>query len=147
MKKYFTKYLSVEGKIKQGDKAQYKTGEIISYDVELNTDNLKKVELFLCTKDIKEGDKIRLGSNGNTHSIADKHNYFKNLGAFKVIGKISKDATWVKEGDEFDKSEIKILFSCRKGEECDLFYGEQICNALHNIASDIFIKGSCKHFH
>lgn len=67
----------------------------------------RKVKLFLCSRDIQVGDEVRLGNMGNTHGIADEHNYLKNLGAFKVIGEISQEATWVKEGDEFDEEQIR----------------------------------------
>jgi len=114
-KKYFAKYLPVKGEIKQGDKAQYKTGEIISYDVEINRDNLKKVELFLCTKNIQVGDSVFLQKIREYHRVFDiinntihctsqngiSHAEEKIENCLKIIGKISKDDMWVKEGDDF----------------------------------------------
>ena len=52
-------------------------------------------------------------------------------GFFKVIGEISPDATWVKEGDEFDESDID--------------HGGWVDEDLKTIL--IKIKGPCGHFH
>src|SRR5688572_13257454 len=76
----------------------------------VNWSNVRgKVKLFLCSKDIQIGDTVK-------SLLADKSGYIDNHmnttpeelkqsildGDFKVIGEISPEATWVKEGDEFD---------------------------------------------
>ena len=131
--KYFIKYLPVKGEIKQGDKVQYKIGEIISYDVQLNTDNLNKGKLFLCSKDIQVGDEVwntayNEGPVGIATELHDNpeddcviaegiHWIVKSDGSvgdlsvnqlFKVIGEISPDALgYAKEGQEFDEDQIQ----------------------------------------
>lgn len=89
----------------------------------------KKFKLFLCSRDIQigdkvqryfkdklcnptevldmQGDKIKM-DGGSFTSIWDDKSLF-----FKVIGEISREATWIKEGDEFDEDEIKRTYSER----------------------------------
>ena len=149
--KYFTKYLPVEGEIKEGDRVIHPDGEvrkcieIIKKDIKENDlivmtensghyrDKCKKVKLFLCSRDIKVGDKVKVDvlDNGKLNDFTFKNidideglpvwefegvglfNYFpgydEELPPFKVIGEISPDAIWVKEGDEFDEEEIERL--------------------------------------
>lgn len=52
---------------------------------------------------------------------------------FKVIGPISPDATWVKEGDNFDENQLEI-----PNGEVPIFKGIPNC---------IKIKGPCGHYH
>lgn len=128
MKKYFAKYLPVEGEIKPGDKfsdnqlgicirgkenpwVEWKGGIT---NLVIDEDH-RKVKLFLCSRDIQVGDKVK------TEGIEDRElKYIDKTGTlfftngddceptvcFKVIGEISPEATWIKEGDEFDGYEI-----------------------------------------
>ena len=97
--------------------------------------NHKRVKLFLCSRDInwKQGDgkHILITDDKNlwgqieddsvvpidvSHAydndtivpLNDGEQAEKNT-IFKVIGEISKEAIWVKEGDEFDRKDIQIL--------------------------------------
>jgi hypothetical protein len=120
MKPYFAKYLPVEGEIKEGDLI---TGGncifVVPYDssqYKIRSSD-KKVKLFLCSRDIQVGDKVT-GENGTVGKVSqtfgeDKVVSFncdwegdKPNNAFKVIGEISPNAKWVKEGDEFDEDQI-----------------------------------------
>ena len=113
MKKYFAKYLPVEGEIKEGDMyITYPDFKIVRQceDASYSFTKCKKVKLFLCDKDIQVGDKIRLFSNLNEEIIVPKSFMLREKGervidarisSFKVIGEVSPKATWVKEGDKF----------------------------------------------
>jgi len=86
MKKYFTKYLLKEG---LDDKGPY--------------------NLFLCSRDIQAGDEVqsKLGTlDGKVEHKFQLEEALKEDVWFKVIGEISPEAIWVKEGDEFDEDEI-----------------------------------------
>lgn len=172
MKEYFAKYLPVEGEIKReigGMKIFDSKGIIqhIAEDVQLellpNLNKIcKKAKLFLCSKNITFGNNnIRWEQSPYTFSSwsRDKDNKKINLftevkgrridisslesECFKIIGEISPEATWVKEGDEFEEKDIKIV-------------GENTWGELHPLSSykstdtpKIYceIKGLCDHFH
>ena len=151
MKKYFAKYLPVEGEIKEGDVALNKQGYGLSrvgkkvegsiaefemhtmrpYESDVTPGKMctrtsnsykqyeQKVKLFLCSRDIQaddelyypEGveDKIRKEYNRYSDGNETYEQWFLgsikwilSLGVCKVIGQISPEATWVKEGDEFN---------------------------------------------
>lgn len=135
-------------------------------------DGKAKVKLFLCSRNIEVGDKIyseltkeyhtvEYGVNsgystqtpsgywacdsrdagssvGNTVSSIPKYN------SYKVIGEISPEAKWVKEGMEFDEEEIRRIYACRatistraSGYERDFIVGDNpdpkaIDNYFHN---------------
>jgi len=117
MKKYFVKYLPVEGEINPNDwmidsygnifKCKSKEGNKILGTAYLTyvEGEPRKVKLFLCSRDIQVGDKVL------DEEFCDwivEENDLKNLSLLtKVIGEISKDAIWVKEGDEFNEDEIE----------------------------------------
>jgi hypothetical protein len=135
--KYFAKYLLVGGEIKSGDmvlKPAFRwyamNGdpideppylEIAGEDEVEDFPKFKLAKLFLCSRDIQVGDEIRnpqlqLDAEWTvvptTKDIKDlmevclqealKHN------CFKVIGEISPEATFVKEGEEFDEGDFKL---------------------------------------
>lgn len=148
MKKYFCKFLPVEGEIKEAKSPHVNDGDFyidregkiyrngwkgISPPVDIF--KFKKAKLFLCSRDIQVGDKVRSFNypeqeerevinlrvskkmvGKDTHSeiyhLADIQ-YPNEIGTaavsqfFKVIGEISPDATWVQEGDEFDEDEVQ----------------------------------------
>ena len=121
-KKYFTKYLPVEGEIKEGDKYScphkghgidlgngipHKPKTIIcTYPHSGYTcKDCYKIKFFLCSRDIEPGDQVYSDFDNGYLGIAKKKSEGFN---FKMIGEISPEATWVKEGDEFDEGEIKI---------------------------------------
>lgn len=101
MKLFFAKYLP-EGK-------QYPCNCKIIYDKVYN--NCCGVKLFLCSRDIQVGDKITLDGISFTEFTRLKELskvYAPKFDSyFKVIGEISPEAIWVKEGDEFEEEDIK----------------------------------------
>jgi hypothetical protein len=154
MKKLFAEYVPVEGKIKKGDKVTHPS--FLSLGVmEALTDNegtkLKssggtKVELFLCSRYIQVGDKFDSANGSNFLCSKVDENYVYSIGglqhpleevkhsmkwSFKVLGKISPQAKWVKRGDEFDKYEV----------EWD--HKQYIYDGIGHY----LIKGPCTHFH
>lgn len=102
----------------------------------------KKVKMFLCTRDIQVGDKVLHLPDTNpeltfevmkiedgvawikylTHPegkfIGDEREWLVNS-LFKVIGEVSPEAIWVKEGDEFDKEEVRCSHIWREGQSCN----------------------------
>lgn len=119
-KPYFAKYLPVKGEI--------------------------KAKLFLCSRDIQVGDKYfhddfypyPVGDIADTNTkVMNAHMMVSNEGedyegdwSYKVVGEISPEATWVKEGDEFDEDEVS---RCFYGKECP--------------GGKVKIKGLCGGFH
>lgn len=163
MKPYFAKYLPVEGEIEVGDyfvdeyKQIYKCTKKDNggtwgsgYSRSINLKLSKKVKLFLCSRDIQVGDEVTSYISGKkikANLFPHTHPHF-----VKVIGEISPDATWVKEGQEFSEEEVKINFEFLAGKYWI------VCNSLAKnienewIASKIGrytmkIKGPCGHYH
>lgn len=141
-KKYFTRHLPIRG------------GE---------------ENLFLCTRDIQPG--MRVVCLLSTH-YGKEFDVQMELGQLKIevepgrwewnpkqepypfvfkIGKVSSEAKWVKEGDEFDEVEIELVMSsgyrfvktgqCMGGEVEG--YSESVPKHIVHIK----IKGPCGHFH
>lgn len=142
MSKYFAKYLSVEGNIKVGERMMDRiTGEIMKAPFDADASKtVTKVQLFLCSRDIQIGDKFNEGDNilnlictskddSGIYSKGkweeDHHDPAKCL---KVIGPISPEAKWVKEGDKFDEEQWR---------QTDLINSPTIFQ----------IKGPCGYFH
>lgn len=88
-------------------------------------DHFELVKLFLCSRDIQVGDRIwnQHSGYGKVMEIDEENQYlgvkydiedweceedFKYI--IEVIGEISPEAIWVKEGDEFDESQINKQF-------------------------------------
>jgi len=120
--KYFARFLPVLGEIKEGDKALNPSNKkVVKVNVaclkHLVDDKWKKVKLFLCSRDIQIGDEYynsigyKVDHTWDEEAIQDFKDFPDNI--FKVIGEISEDAIWVKEGDEFD--EYKSLFRDEDG--------------------------------
>lgn len=68
-----------------------------------------RLQLFLCSRDIQIGDKVKDEYSG-LDITATKDNFPSNASDFwlKVIGPISTEAKWVKDGDEFDEDETSF---------------------------------------
>lgn len=146
--KYFTKYLPVEGEIRKGDKVIHNGNivTVIKKEGEGSTwltngfpkygSGLKKVKLFLCSKDIQVGDTVRFPDTLKETIVKEDLlplSSFRVYGYFKVVGEISPDANWVTEGMEFDDNDT--LPSIQEIES-------------DNPKAIIFIKcPTCKHFH
>ena len=138
MKKYFAKYIILDGEeIKKGDKYYSECG---ASDREVHIakeDNPKgdylKVELSLCSRDIKLGDTIHISTSKSKTGVVESCKPDDESGliisylvdgcfygadlCYKILGKISRHALWVKEGDEFDDSEIDQKVETKMMEE------------------------------
>lgn len=132
---FITKYLPVEGEIISGKPYWSATtnsvrictcimpGDQVWFSGSVYQDNSKDskpVKLFLCSKDIQVGDKVQTdGINGDDWEVVATHadlapnkvSLFEALKrkSFKVIGEISTEAIWVKEGDEFTDESVQKL--------------------------------------
>ena len=130
--------------------------------IESRKQDLRKFgKFYLCSKDIEYGDLIQSDLYPNPERFYEfaseipigesdlvlKKGSKELSNYYKIIGEISSDANWLKEGMEYDSDEVQISYSCEKGMECDLHYGSQMCFAPHEILNPIKIKGPCNHFH
>lgn len=115
IEKLADKYSNFERASKWGD-IEEKASEAVqkAFGIKYRKDflklkNAKKVNLFLCSRDIKHGDKYHdyAGSPVFTH---DEDDPMLDKDCFKIIGEISPNATWVKEGDEFDEEDIFMTY-------------------------------------
>lgn len=160
-KKYFAKYLPVEGEIKEvGDVALYPNGFSETASSETLSDLIgntacKKAKLFLCSRDIQVGDKFIFDDDllAGPFEVISKETKISAGQApidsiqgkgFKIIGEISPDATWVKEGDEFDEEDI---YMCRafRTEHGDVW--DRPWESDFEVITLFQIKGPCGHFH
>jgi hypothetical protein len=163
MKPYFANWLPVEGEIKIGDKyintvfkltPPYRKGGSCyaghvtcgNYLVETRKENQtgtftfsgrdkykKRVKLFLCSRDIKVGDKYLTAPDYSKERTCEDTSYsFDNC--LKIIGEISPEATWVKDGDEFDENEVAGLVAL-------------LAYDFDPYKLGYMIKGPCGHFH
>lgn len=141
---------------------------------------LTKVKLYLCSRDIPYGGGIRLyrnpekeyismsrdtdGGRINLHSIEKDGEYKhgpspKFEECFKVIGEISREATWVTEEMEFDKDDVKkqIVVECYyQNREVQYQTETRLIKAIERylpkdhetiLNEIILIKGCCGHYH
>lgn len=181
-KLYFAKYLPAKGEIKDGQLGISVNGALYTHHEHLGKEYGKPVKLFLCSRDIQVGDKVLcpmpyqndrleefiiverpagynldmlVGIFSDGRQMTEPA--YLNQSTFKVIGEISPEATWVKEGDEFDEEEIGILYNF-VGEDSDdeLFtidsFWKEAKRWYHGkvpkyINPPIAIKGPCGHFH
>jgi hypothetical protein len=127
---------------------------------ENKSDDIIHVKLHLCSRDIKIGDKGLVSkeiSHKSTMPILDAYELqaLKEYGAYKIIGEISPEATWVREGDEFDEDEVRFrIMNVNFLEEIAIVdnleqayehgYYEAHTDECKIIAE---IKGKCGHFH
>ncbi len=156
MKPYFVKYLPVPGEIKEGDKFIVPDSNVIYERNILGTHDRshveKKVKLFLCSRDIQVGGKVVYEAHLDfgvqlVTNIEDDEVVLLNDGSkthahnlLKVMGEISPEATWVKEGQEFDEDDWQFAvydFDERR---------ELPKNPIPKFAN-LEIKGPCEHFH
>lgn len=160
--KYFAKYLPVEGEIKKGDITDYglivkpifrsgKSWRVKQDDnyIDLKYDVLpKKVKLFLCSRDIpKKGDYV-VNNLDLLHGIAQhdlNEGEIKDNEYTKVIGEISREAIWIKEGDEFDEEDWRFVTYADDINPILLDKTKQWDRKKYPV--NLEIKGPCGHFH
>lgn len=179
MKKYYTKYLPVDGEIKIGEICLVtdddgSTAFLPFKQVYVDEGGIlpKKVELFLCSRDIQIGDHaMELLTTGeyDTFQIDTENDIYDDMIAdkrqFKVIGKVSKEALWAKDGDEFDDNEINLQWYDDSGssditwtnineffDEDDIidnyiYAGKSYWDYLSGDIKRVQVKGPCGHFH
>jgi len=115
--KYFAKYLPVEGEIDcwchKIDAPDRHSCAYYNYE---NNCTKKKLKLFLCSRDIQVGDKY-FNTTVNEWDICDSETRLEQIREYeerngkvriKVIGEISPEATFVKDGDQFKEDEFYI---------------------------------------
>ena len=134
-KKYFAKYFPIEGEINENNNTiiNNETGRVYLLYAPKSITSIaleqgdKVAKLFLCSRDTPE--------NWNNPHV-DYWDGIKEEDRYRVIGEISPDATWVKEGDEFDEEEIVVSRKPMK----KYIENNPYCKIVN-------IKGPCGHFH
>jgi len=119
MKKYFAKYVPIEGKVKEGYHLDKNKNEIIYYNGDygdVKPSFLIPVKLCICTREIKIGDMAKDTKQPLTDFYVDEKDIiriksgtdelYSQMDLYKVVGKISSEASWVKEGDMFDREDL-----------------------------------------
>lgn len=149
-KPYFTKYLPVQGEIREGDIALYEAFGFGAVDFRHGSlhytsfpkpgtvtmpvgslDDKRPYKLFLCSRDIQVGDKVY----GREEKVIDAGlclaldcpDVYEAITSdhFKVIGEISPDAlSYVKEGDEFDEEQVELWIKAEQWQTGDEFAEE-----------------------
>ncbi len=121
-KPFYAKFLPVNKKIEIGDwviypleitvPIQYLGGDLIGTEI--------PVKLFICSRDISVGDKVIYIKTGEERVVMEASFDAPEFGNnwctpdaakskhTKVIGKLSEKSSWVKEGDEFEESQLQI---------------------------------------
>ena len=145
MKKYFAKYLPIEGEIKHDDMyISCKDGLYYKKHHALKTnDEDKLAKLFMCSRDIpKMGDYV-VNNLDLLHGISEREmneGEIKDNEYTKIIGEIAPTtSTWVVEGDEFDEDDFYIT------EECPNYKRKHMwkdCSCKMGFVSGVWIKSS-----
>jgi hypothetical protein len=95
-------------------------------------------KMMLISRDIQIGDKVQVFINNEWKYCNLYHqeevNEWKEDNAFKVIGEISNQATWIVEGDEFELKHFNPLSAA------DIEHKGSTKQVVR-------IKGPCGHYH
>lgn len=125
--KYFTKYLPIEGEIKELDYYKHPNypDKLFRFykPWDYKKEKAQKVALFLCSRNINYLDKFyfkdskEMTNQGALDSddrywVSDGKILYSKSESFKVIGEISPEAIWVKEGDEFEEEDLESWLYC-----------------------------------
>lgn len=144
-KKYFAEHIIQEGRLEVGDITFWADDHGLyanqflrvteSFITHARASQWKKFKLFLCSHDIKPGDRFRLpddymlladgmyGPDVTCSSISEHAFHFmepamgghvhsgvlRDNDTFKVIEEISHDALWVKQGDIFNEEDVRFI--------------------------------------
>lgn len=153
-KPFFTKYIAVEGEIKDGQVIMSRDGsrsinnniKDISPEMRTKANSLgyKAGSLFLCSRDILPEDYAN--ENVQVHIYHDG-----SEPPFKVIGEVSPEVTWVTEGMTFSEEEIEewwgqaiTHYPMIKKLHADTWGFKELSE---NCPIVYKIKGPCGHFH
>jgi hypothetical protein len=156
MKKYFAKFLPIEGEIKEGDtfieNEPDGTQSIMFYDPKYDHSRHKPYKLFLCSRDIQVGDEMTstLGPiKGKVEHELQREEAIKGNHWYKLVGEISPEATWVVENQEFEENETQKVYQILDGlwtniseEHYETYKGKQLKRNFVKIKCPI-----CKTFH
>lgn len=160
MKTYFTKYLPVEGEIKEGSKVKHNGNIVTALKKEGEGDtwktngfpiygsNLGLVKLFLCSRDIQIGDKVEISDSLSKYWDLESENdvrIAKDKGFYKVIGEVSPEATWITEGMEFDRNDFQMIWSNGKQRKLSRYDLRDV--EIEPILIAEFKCPTCKQFH
>ena len=173
MKKYFAKYQPIHDRInEEGTNVMFKIDgewtEPCNFDsfLGLEIEKIAGGVLIICSRDIQVGDKVIHNNPINkvlynteltVSEILPSGSYrmkeggiFFNSELIKVVGEISEDASWVKEGDEFDQEEIEEFYQFTNFNTLEMNKGLIRKNSLYgkqNLPVICKIKGHCGFFH
>ena len=163
MKKYFTKWLPVEGDFKVGDRIGIPGKTVFPFvedrlmtniDVEavgmmkseyLKSKGLVHHKLFLCSKETYYGGEPPVGIYNDSKVIGPNI-----LEANKVIGEISPDAlSYVKDGNEYDEDDWTLRMKVDNLSSGSIEVDKKHLHRFkkRGIISFCAIKGPCGHFH
>ncbi len=114
MKPYVVKLLPVEGEIKEGDTwLCHRNGltgvaskKIVWF---INNEHHSKAKLFLFLRNTNDLKVDVDQQQWQEMSRDEKDDYLIKTNQYKLIGEISSDAKWVKDGDELTYDEVKIF--------------------------------------
>lgn len=171
--KYFAKYLPVEGRGDKGCKWQWfnniKDAEweditpsdmdaIIAHGLKPEP-RFRKLKLFLCSRDINLHEKCYLQEtvNGELQEVVPNQIHAElRKKCFVKIGEISPEATWVKEGDEFEEGDYRIRWYSLRAQRFTPHGDYEPSDEYTNLGEGrkyghtttyVQIKGPCGHFH
>jgi len=169
-KKFFAKYIPVKGDINDGDICfdlqeskymirtrddEFKRPRFQEVESKLTRirplQKMEKRELSLCSKDIEVGDKVIFRGKEYEVTKDSLPTVLSSKNMFKVIGKVSPEATWVKSGDEFDEDVLVWQARNEDGDVVDIIdWGSIDLGSLDKDEEEFYtvgIKGPCGHFH
>jgi hypothetical protein len=138
MKRFFSKLMTIEGKIQEGDFAMKEDGQIVYVNEAASkhlADSWKRVRMVICDTQISVGNNIWYYSRDNSilfNDILAKiegdnifleddrmigypveydsfHMCYLKKTAFKIVGSVSDESKWVKEGIEFDEEDLNWM--------------------------------------
>lgn len=155
---YFAKWIPVEGEIKEGDN-YVRPGGLLNKRLEAGFPypfDWKKVQLFLCSSDVAVEEECfvedeYVGQHKPTVIkdiikeegledvlILSNHRNIKCNAVYKVIGKVSDEAVWVKPGMRFTEEQLRWKY------EGFPKLSHWMPNALKTVA---VLCSNCKTFH
>jgi len=128
--KYFTKFLPVEGQINENDIVMSTNGVCCIYGKTsrhgLSTiqstffkflKDPRKAELYLCTYDIVQGDRVHNDNHNHTTLVADLEGFLrtepKNSKSYRTIGIISSSAIFVHENQQLEEDYILQTYTAK----------------------------------
>jgi hypothetical protein len=157
---YFAKYLPVDGEIKEGDSYLFADKVLLAPKTFADHDEgsdgkRRKVKLFLCSEDIQIGDMVKDINYPSQIPFLMDGLYLKILkekgikdNFYRVVGEISPEATWVKDGDEFDECKVVHYFELNGIWKYVGVRDAEIMRKKGETVKEICkIKGPCGHFH